>query len=228
MMEGHPGSSISIHVSLSGYAFEIEEAGVVRASGWQGAERIFTSAELQRRYDRVEVFLFTPKFALVPKPFFSPATARQALSETVPITEDVVVEAAEVPWYNAVLIYSNSIGESLSKVMAQTVLDMAGNRARVLPEAFFLLAALERCEEYNKIIASYMDGWLYLVIAQGRTLRLCNVYPAADFTTAEYFIFLALKQLQLNPEVSSIQFRTPLSQEQEMSLYRYFRAVETV
>ena len=47
-----------------------------------------------------------------------------------------------------------------------------------------------------------------------------------DFTTAEYFIFLSLKRLQLNPEVSTISWRTPITAEEEMSLYRYFKAVE--
>ena len=73
-----------------------------------------------------------------------------------------------------------------------------------------------------------MDGVLYLVIAQGKTLLLCNTYPAPDFTTAEYFIFLAMKKLQLNPEMSTINFRTPLSEENSMSLYRYFKSVETI
>ena len=35
-----------------------------------------------------------------------------------------------------------------------------------------------------------------------------------------------MKKLQLNPEVSVIHFRTPLSEEQELSLYRYFKGVE--
>ena len=69
---------------------------------------------------------------------------------------------------------------------------------------------------------------LYLAIAQGRTLMLCNVYPASDFTTAQYFIFLAMKKLQLNPEMSTICFRTPLDHEQQMSLYRYFKSVENL
>ena len=73
-----------------------------------------------------------------------------------------------------------------------------------------------------------MDGYLYLVIAQGKSLLLCNSYQAPDFTSAEYFIFLALKKLQLNPEVTTICFRTPLTEEQEMSLYRYFKSVESL
>ena len=40
------------------------------------------------------------------------------------------------------------------------------------------------------------DGILYLVIAQGKSLMLCNTYQAPDFTTAEYFIFMAMKELE--------------------------------
>ena len=89
-----------------------------------------------------------------------------------------------------------------------------------------MLRFLPSVPEYNKIVAAYMDGYLYLVIAQGRTLLLCNSFHAPDFTTAEYFIFMTLKKLQLNPEISCITFRTPLEPEQEMSLYRYFRNVD--
>jgi hypothetical protein len=81
-------------------------------------------------------------------------------------------------------------------------------------------------EEYNKILASYADGVLYLTVAQGNNLMLCNSFKAQDFTTAEYFIFMVMKRLQLNPEVSTITFRTPLDMEQEMSLYRYFSKVD--
>ena len=80
----------------------------------------------------------------------------------------------------------------------------------------------------KKLYLLDMDGTLYLVIAQGRSLLLCNAFQAPDFTTAEYFIFMAMKKLQLNPEVSTICFRTPLSEEEEMSLYRYFKNVEQI
>ena len=82
--------------------------------------------------------------------------------------------------------------------------------------------------DYNKILASYVNRYLYLTNARGRTLLLCNSFQAPDFTSAQYFIFLALKKLQLNPEVSTICFRTPLTEDQEMSLYRYFKSVESI
>ena len=217
---------ISIQVGLSGYSFKIETEGLVHSSGWMSSEHIFTTPEFQKRYDEVAVSVFTPKCALIPEHFHCPEASRALLSEVVNVAEGDPVDFIPVPQHAAVLVYSTSIGETLSKVVSETVLKIDGNKAKPLPELYYMLEDVSRLEDYNKILASYMDGHLYLVIAQGRSLMLCNSFQAPDFTTAEYFIFLAMKKLQLNPEMSTICFRTPLQQEQEMSLYRYFRNVE--
>lgn len=149
----------------------------------------------------------TPKVALVPSAFFDPASAREALSQTVKLDKDDKVEYISLPEYSAELVYSLSSD---------------------LPELYYLLKKLPEIKEYNKIAASYGDGVLSLAIAQGGNLLLANTFQAADFTTAEYFLFMAVRKLQLNPEVSTIHFISPLSGEEEMSLYRYFKTVETV
>ena len=222
-------NGISIQVGLSGYSFRLWNAGqMTSASGWLSSERIFTTPEFQRRYDNVAVSVFTPKVALVPAQFFSPERAKELLDDVVNIGVNDTVEFVEVPHLASVLVYSNAIGETLSKVISETVLKLDGSKARLLPEMYYILEQLPFMKEYNKILASYMDGVLYLVIAQGKTLLLCNSFHAPDFTTAEYFIFMAMKKLQLNPEVSTISFRTPLSEDDEMSLYRYFKSVDQI
>ena len=225
-MAGWEKSRISIQVSLSGYSFTVEDGGRSYASGWLGAERIFTTPDLQRRYDRVEISLLTPKCALIPESFYSEENKREALAEVVRLRDTDPVHAVKLPEFAAVLLYSNAIDESLSRVISQSVLTTDGEQAPVLPELYYLLTDMPWCKEYNKILASWRDGYLYLVIAQGKSLLLANVFPAVDFTTAEYFIFLSLKRLQLNPEISTISWRTPITAEEEMSLYRYFKAVE--
>ena len=200
-------SGISIQVSLSGYSFKVREGdGEVRSFPWQSADRLFTTPEFQRRYDSV------------PESFFRPEAVRTLLSDVVALDPSDATGYVRIPELGAVLLFSNSIGESLSRVLSQTVLTASGAPAPVLPEMYYLLKALPECEDYNKVVASYRDGWLHLAVAQGRSLLLANVYAAPDFTTAEYFLFLALKRLQLNPEVTTVCFRTPLESEAEMSL----------
>ena len=150
----------------------------------------------------------TPKVALVPSAFFDPASAREVLSRTVELDQEDKVEYISLPEFSAELVYSLSDED--------------------YPEMYYLLKKLSEIPEYNKILASCGDGVLTLVISQGDNLLLANTFQAADFTTAEYFLFMAVKKLQLNPEVSTVSFMTPLSGEEEMSLYRYFKAVESL
>ena len=219
---------ISIQVGLSGYSFKLDTAGSSSSSSWQTADRVFTSPELQAEYESVEISVFTPKCALVPEQFYDESAAYDLLNDVAEIEKDDVISAIEVPEFSSVLIYSSTIGETLSKVISETVRKADGNKVKPLPELYYMLARLAVLTDYNKIVASYADGYLYLVIAQGKTLLLCNSYAAQDFTTAEYFIFLAMKKLQLNPEVSSIYFRTSLTEDEELSLYRYFKSVEKI
>ena len=154
----------------------------------------------------------TPKAALVPSAFFDAASAREILSRTVLLDKDDKIEYISLPEFSAELVYSLSMDIEPSE--------------ESIPELYNVLKAVSGVAEHNKIVASYGDGVLSLAIAQGNDLLLANVFEAADFTTAQYFIFMAVRKLQLNPEVSTIHFLTPLSPEEEMSLYRYFRSVE--
>ena len=157
--------------------------------------------------------LLTHKCTLVPKHFFDPSSAEDALREVVRLDGNDNVKYVDVPQYDAVLVYSD-------------IDSISGGHSEALPEMFYILEALPQCSEYNKLVASYIDGVLYLAIAQGKSLLLANTFKAQDFVTAEYYIFLAMKSLQLNPEVSTICWRSSIGKEEEMSLYRYFKAVE--
>ncbi|MBQ9310349.1 MAG: DUF3822 family protein [Bacteroidales bacterium] len=156
----------------------------------------------------MEVSILTPVCTLVPTHFFDPTSARQSLAEVASLKEGSAVKWAEIPQYDAVLVY-----------------EVDSEEVTAYPELYYVLQALPACADYNKIVASHKDGYLYLAIAQGGSLLLANVFPAVDFTTAEYYIFLAMKQLQLNPEVSVICMRSLVGPEEEMSLYRYFKSV---
>ncbi len=151
--------------------------------------------------------MFSYKCALVPDRFFELSKARATLAETVDVDDSEEVACIDVSFYGAVLIYVRPEGDDS------------------VPELYRLLEATRDMREHNRIAASWAEGRLFLVVARDENLLLCNSFRAGDFTTAEYFIFLALSRLQLNPEVSSISMGTPLTPGQELSLRRYFRSV---
>lgn len=190
------------------------------------AGSVFTAPELQRRYDEVGISLLTHKVTLVPAQFLRRGGERGMLSSVAELADGDAVMSVEVPEYAAVMLWSPSPGEKLAGTLRDTVLRVDGSRAEILPELYWMLRSLSGIPQYNKIVASFDGSRLYLVIAEGKSLRLCNVFEAADFTTAEYWIFSAMKGLQLNPDVSDIFFRTPLTEDEEISLCSYFRSVE--
>lgn len=147
-------------------------------------------------------------FTLVPSNFFDPASKREALAEVAEVAQGAVVSHIDIPQYDAVLIFSDEDGVCLS---GQYIADF--------------LAKLPECPEYNKILISLRDGVLLLAIAQGKSLLLLNSFKAPDFTTAEYYLFLSIKSLQINPEISTLCWSEGVSERDEMSLYRYFKSV---
>lgn len=217
---------IFVQLGLSGYSFKTYTSTLVYSSEWMSADRIFTTPELQKTYDEVAISIFSPKFTLVPISFFSKESLKETLSSLVNLNDADPVNYTEIVSLGSVLIYSTEIGESLSKVISHTLVSPTTNKVEIYPEIYWMLESLSNIADYNKIIVSYLDGFVYIVIAQGKTLLLCTSFEAQDFTTAQYFIFRALKRLQLNPEISTIYFRTPLDESELMSLYRYFKAVE--
>lgn len=147
----------------------------------------------------------TPKFTLVPSAYFSEGNARELLSKVVLLDDGEPLSFVDVPAYKAVLIYS-------------------GRR----PEVYDMMMSLCKVNCYNKLIVALVDGFLHMVVAQGDDLVFCNCFNAPDQTTAEYYIFMTLKRLQINPEISTIYFYSAVPQDTIVSFCRYFKSAEAL
>ncbi|MCQ2184897.1 MAG: DUF3822 family protein [Bacteroidales bacterium] len=155
--------------------------------------------------------MFSRGFCLVPEKFADPARERDLLAEVATLGPKDKVHSFRIPEFGAVAVYSFSEEEDKGE----------------LPRQIWMLQSLASdTENYNRIIAAVDGGRLYLVMAQGRSLLLCSNYSCSDFTTAQYYIFAAMKKFQLNPQVSTVRFCTPLSDEEIQSLCNYFRKVD--
>ena len=220
---GNNPTKISVQIGLNGFSYTTDNCA---RSSWLSAEFVFNTDVFQKRYDKIELSCFTPKFCLVPSAYFSEEKARELLAESVSLEEGDEVGWRELESAGAVEIYS--LPKSRLAHIISGLMDKEGCEMEILPELHYLLRDAYQVEQYNKIAASYADGRLYLVIYQGKNLVLCSSYQAPDFTTAQYYIFLAIRKLQMNIEASAIYFRTPLQAEEELSLYNYFKAVKSL
>lgn len=171
----------------------------------------------------MQISILTHKCSLVPAHFFDPNCARDSLAQVFHLSPSDEVRNIHIPEFDSYLLYAD--GPDYERVIDEV---SSAEEVEPRPEMYYILRQLPHCQDYNKILCSIRDGYLYIAVGQGNNLLLANVFPAQDFTTAEYFIFLALKSLQMNPEVSTVCLRTAVGPEDEMSLYRYFKAVEVL
>ncbi len=217
---GNNPSKISVQLGLNGFTYQTNDCA---RSEWLSAEFVFSSDVFQRSYNETAISAFIPRYTLVPAAWFDETRAQEYLDAAFS-----PVEGSELRWnalpaeLGAVEIWS-PVKTRLTHILSGM---LAVGEEAILPEFHYLLTEGYHVSSYNKIIASYAEGRLYLVIFQGKNLMLCNSFEAPDFTTAQYYIFMALKNLQLNPEASTIYFRTPLTAEEELSLYHYFQDVK--
>ena len=126
------------------------------------------------------------KYTLIPEGYFSEEAAYDLLSQVVILEKTDSVKSLELPFYKAVLLYAGNQDEALA-----------------LSE---MLAAAAALPQYNKVLAHMGEKVVDIVVAAGDRLLLCNTYPAADAVTAQYYLFAALRQFQINPEVTTVHF----------------------
>lgn len=154
------------------------------------------------------------KYTLIPSEFFVESEAAQRLSEICSLSGDDTVKYVELPFYKAVLVYC--------------VPSVPSDSQAGMPEVYGLLCDSRLLKEHNKILVDFepSQSEVHIVIAEGDDLKMCNTFPASDFTTAEYFIFSAIRQFQFNPEMSNLYFASPLTMEQREALLGYFHGAE--
>ena len=145
-----------------------------------------------------------PKCTLVPTRLCGEYGPRCFLSEVAVLDGSEKVRTVDIPEYGSTLVYAGA----------------------EVPELYNVLKAMERCPDHYKTVASIKDGWLHLAVAKGGELLFANVFKAEAFSTAQYFIFSVMKSLQMNLEMSSVYFLSPLSREEKLAMYRYLKSVE--
>ena len=148
------------------------------------------------------------KYTLIPEGYFSQDSAAELLSQVVILEKTDSVKSLELPCYKAVLLYAGDEAD------ARCIADM--------------LAAAAALDRYNKGVVRLGEGRVDIVVAAGDRLLLCNSYPAADAVTAQYFLFAALRQFQINPEVTAVHFFGEADESVKSDLFRHFASVEVL
>lgn len=178
-------------------------------------------------------YYITSKYSLIPQILSNKYNYTEAFRKMFDISPDESIGTISFPEHQATMIYA--LPDSLRCDSGEQVPEE--EQDRIYPLICKLLETAQNIQKYNKVVFSFCPSVrgenenpekpaLHIVIQEGDNLLLANSYPAAHFNTALYFLFLAIKRVQFNPEQTCIRVCGSLSGEEKETLEKYFQGVE--
>jgi hypothetical protein len=176
---------------------------------------------LSKKYSQTDVIVSTPKFTLVPTSLYKKDDEKKLLSLIHKIEELDEVMSIELPEHEATLIYAvpNAITSRIFKIQ---------KKAKYFPIIHSMIKAMSQNNDNNKVCIHLSKNHIHIVATEREKLLLANSYPAKDFITAQYYIFLVIKEVMFNPEFTTLQILGEIDKNQKKSLSKYFKGVHTI
>ena len=165
-------------------------------------------------------YIFTYKFTLVPATG-GDAMAMLALNAIFEIEEGEKFYTTKVEERNMIFAYAApAIAEGRTE---------QGSHSQPKHIALKMLELAQRFTEYNKLVVSLQENFLYLCLMEGDKLITLNSYAVEDFNTALFYTLAALKGAQINPSQTKIRiFKTKLEYNQLERFGTYFKRAEII
>lgn len=165
-------------------------------------------------------YIFTYKFTLVPATG-GDAMAMLALNAIFEIAEGEKVYTTKVEERNMIFAYAApAIAEGRTE---------QGSHSLPKHIALKMLELAQSFTEYNKLVVSLQENFLYLCLMEGDKLITLNSYAVEDFNTALFYTLAALKGAQINPSQTKIRiFKTKLEYNQLERFGTYFKRAEII
>ncbi len=170
---------------------------------------------LNKEYAATRVYYDTEKYCMIPSEFFKKEEAMNMLGKLHQITDADEVLYVDIPEQKGELVYS--IPTSIT-----TNITRCQKNAEFYPISYFLLDKISLLIDNNKILVHFSNNIVHIVAAERDKLLLANSYPASDFDTAQYYVFLVTKEVMFNPEQTVLHVSGDVTAEQEKKLKRYF------
>lgn len=225
---------LTIQIDLSGFSFKISNSlgeflysykkpfpvGLLSISDIN----IYLKKELEshplliKNYAAVRVYFGTEKYCMVPLSFFRESEVEGMLSRLHNIEPTDHIISINLEDQRAVLIYV------IPDVILSNTLKVQPN-AEFYPISYYLLDRVSLTLDNNKVLVHFSENIVHIVVAEKEKLLIANSFPASDFTTAEYYIFLVMKEVCFNTESTTLYVSGIIKAEEEAKLKLYFKGV---
>jgi hypothetical protein len=174
---------------------------------------------LSKNYKNVVLLYDTVKYVLLPTKLYIKGDELNQLGKLYKIDDLEEIDVVELPGKDIVILFAvNSTFLNLIKKIQPEY--------RIFPSIYPPLIYLPTYYDYNKIYFNYSKGQLHIIVYEGIRLVYCNSFPADYFNTALYFLFLALKQTQFNPEQTAVFLSGIIGSTDVLQLSQYFSKIK--
>ncbi len=163
-------------------------------------------------------YILSEIFTLVPKEVYTPQLGKAALVEQFGLQGEYEFHETFHEKADAVMAYAlPASGEGKNNVCSKPY-----------PFIVRLLQEMEEITGYNKVVFHYNPErrLSHTIISTGDELKLANCFEADSFESALYFLFLSIRQLQMNPKQCTVRVCSCIDSGQEKTISRFFSGVE--
>ncbi len=174
---------------------------------------------LSSNFEKVNIIYDTCKYALIPKHLYKPEEALFQLSKLHKIDELDEIDTVEISSESIIILFA--VDSTFLNCIKE-----AQPSFRIFPSIYPMISEMPTFKDYNKICFHYQKGMVHIVAAEGPRLVFCNSFSAMQFNTALYFLFLVLKQVQFNPEQTTVFVSGNLKDFEIMDISKYFSRVK--
>lgn len=221
-----PGSQyrITIQLDLGGYSFSIyDRNGTQIRQGSHPCPVDLSVGELARELNwkaqAVSVYYTTWKYTLVPVSMYSKDAPEAALRSVRDLNPDDKVLALEMPSRKAFMVFA--VPQKIYQGLAAL-----NKNVKFYPTSYLLIDRLASLTDNNRLLVSFSEGMLHVVVAERDRLLFANSFPAADMATAEYFILSVAREVMFNPEHTCLHIFGKVPDKMRNELSRYFSGVK--
>lgn len=174
---------------------------------------------LSSKYKSVDLIYGTEKFTVIPEKLHIHGQELQIMERLFTLDELDEINTKRVPQEQMVLIFAaNSTFLNIVKEYQP--------KFNLYPSAFTYLNYLPLFEEYNKLFFRFQKGTSIIIAAEGERIMHCNSYPTQHFNSGLYFLLLVLKEIQFNPEQTTVYISGDIKDLEVYDIAKYFSKVK--
>jgi len=183
------------------------------------AQLIDSFTLLSSTFKKVNIIVDTCKYALVPMQLYKEEDSFQHLSKLHSLDEFDEIDTVVVPGQGIVILFAvnSTLINQIKKVQPEF---------RLFPSIYPMILQASDFQDHNKIFFKYHKGHIHLIAYEGLRLVYCNSFPAIHFNTALYFLLLAQRQVQFNPELTTVYVSGNLKDFEIMDISKYFSKIK--